>query len=407
MSNGLGNQVFEYGSIARVLFGIGAREQVGVEARNLTEGTNCLIITDPGVTKAHLTDEIVESLKREGFSVSICDKAEPEPSISAYKEVLGVARNEKPDIIIGVGGGSSLDTSKTVARALTNPGTLEEYVGKEFAKSGIPLITIPTTAGTAAEITPDAVVRLPDEKIKSCFFNTRATVAIVDPVMTLTLPLRLTAATGIDALSHAIESALSKRATPLTQAMALESIRLISENLRIATFDGSNLEARTNMAWATLIEGFSESNAGDVEAHAVAHVLGGYYQVHHGEACALALPYCMKYNLHVNVPILARIATAMDQSISGTPRDMSEKGIYSVYELNKEIGVYSSISDIEKADKGDIPELVHLYRSNPNITELFLESCCKRGVPSEAEATAFFEEMFDPVFELPRRRSIE
>lgn len=197
-------------------------------------------------------------------------------------------KKEKPDVIVGIGGGSSLDTSKTVARALINPGVLEEFINKEFPKPGVPLITITTTAGTAAEITPDSVVRLPDEKVKSCFYNTRATVAIVDPLMTLTLPKKLTAATGLDALSHAIESALSKIATPLTQVLALESIRLISENLRVVTFEGTNLEARTNMAWATLIEGFSESNAGDVEAHAVAHVLGGYYKVHHGEACAIA-----------------------------------------------------------------------------------------------------------------------
>lgn len=407
MSCGIGSQVFEYGSIARVLFGIGAREQVGVEARNLTGGTNCLIITDPGVTKAHLTDEIVESLKREGFSVSICDKVEPEPSISAYKAVLEVAKKENPDVIVGIGGGSSLDTSKTVARALINPGALEEFINKEFPKPGVPLITIPTTAGTAAEVTPDSVIRLPDEKVKSCFYNTRATVAIVDPVMTLTLPKKLTAATGIDALSHAIESALSKMATPLTEALALESIRLISENLRVATFEGTNLEARKNMAWATLIEGFSESNAGDVEAHAVAHVLGGYYKVHHGEACAIALPYCMKYNLPVNVPILARIAKAMDQSISGTPRDMAEKGIYSVYELIREVGVSTSISQIEKASKDDIPDLVHLYRTNPNITTIFFDNFIKRGVPTEIEATEFFEEMFEPVFELPRRRSVE
>lgn len=399
MSSGIGSQVLEYGSIARVLFGIGAREQVGVEARNLTEGTKCLIITDPGVAKAHLADEIGESLKCEGFSVSICDEVEPEPSISAYKAVLEVAKKEKPDVIVGIGGGSSLDTSKTVARALINPGVLEEFINKEFPKPGVPLITIPTTAGTAAEITPDSVVRLPDEKVKSCFYNTRATVAIVDPLMTLTLPKKLTAATGLDALSHAIESALSKIATPLTQALALESIRLISENLRVATFEGTNLEARTNMAWATLIEGFSESNAGDVEAHAVAHVLGGYYKVHHGEACAIALPYCMKYNLPVNVPILARIAKAMDQSISGTPRDMAKKGIYSVYKLIREVGVSTSISQIEKASKEDIPDLVHLYRTNPNITTIFFDNFIKRGIPTEMEATEFFEEMFEPVFD--------
>lgn len=401
MSSGINSQVFEYTSIARILFGINAQQQVGVEAQKLTEGRKCLIITDSGVAKAHLIDGIEVSLKKAGFTVSICDEAEPEPTIPDYKKVLEIAKGEKPDILIGVGGGSSLDTSKAVARALTNPGTLEEYLGKEFPGPGIPLITIPTTSGTGAEVTPDAVVLLPEEKVKTCFFNTRAAMAIVDPTMTLTLPPRLTAATGLDALSHAIESALSKIATPLTQAVALESIRLVSENLRIATFEGSNLEARTNMAWATLLEGVSESNAGDVEGHAVGQLLGGYYRIHHGEACAIGLPYCMKHNLPVNVPILARIAKAMDPSISGTPRDMAEKGTYAVHELIEELRVPSSISHIERASKDDLPELVHLYCSSPNIATLFLENFSKRGIPSEAEATAFFEDMFEPSFSIP------
>jgi alcohol dehydrogenase len=214
----------------------------------------------------------------------------------------------------------------------------------------------------------------------------------------------LTAATGIDALSHAIESALSKIATPLTHALALESIRLISNSLRAATLDGSNLEARTTMAWATLMEGFSESNAGDVEGHAVAHLLGGYYQVHHGEACGIALPYCMKHNLPVNTPILARIAKAMDEDLTGTQGELAEKGILAVQELIQEVGAPGSIADIKEASKADIPELVALYCTHPDITEI-LELFAKRGVPSEAEATEFFEEMFEP-FSLASRSPV-
>ena len=224
--------------------------------------------------------------------------------------------------------------------------------------------------------------------------------AIVDPTLTLSLPPRLTAATGLDALSHAIESALSKIATPLTHALALESIRLISENLRTAVSNGNDLEARTNMAWATLMEGFSEGNAADVEGHAIAHVLGGYYPVHHGEACAIALPFCMKYNLPVNTPILARIARAMDDSISGSPEEIAVKGIHAVCKLIDDVGGPTRISNIPEARKNDIPEMVHLYLTNPNITEFF-EEWCKREMPTEAEATALFEDMFEPEFRLP------
>jgi alcohol dehydrogenase len=402
MSGEMSSQIFEYESINRVLFGPDARKQTGTEARNLTGGKNALIITDAGVVKAGLIDDIEASLTNAGFAVSICATVAPEPAVSDYEAVLEVAITSTPDVLIGVGGGSSMDVSKVVACGLTNPGSLQDYVGGEFTTPGLPLITIPTTAGTAAEVTPDAVVRLPDEKVKSGFVGVRASVAIVDPTLTLSLPPRLTAATGLDALSHAIESALSKIATPLTQALALESIRLVSENLRTAVSNGSDLEARTNMAWATLIEGFSEGNAADVEGHAVAHVLGGYYHVHHGEACAIALPYCMKYNLPVNTPILARIAGAMDDYISGAPEEMAEKGIHAVRKLIDDVGGPTRISDIETASKNDIPEMVHLYRTNPNIVEFF-EEWCKWEMPTEAEATALFEDMFEPEFNLSRQ----
>lgn len=389
-------RLITYSSIGRVLFGVNAVEHVGPEASRLAKGRKCLIITDAGIVKAGLLSRIEASLKQSGFSVTVCDKAQPEPSLSAYEAVLEIARQAGPDVIVGVGGGSSLDVSKAVARGLTNPKPLAEYVGREFDEDGVPLITIPTTSGTAAEVTPDAVVRLPDEKVKSSFFNTRATVAIVDPTLVLSLPARVTAATGVDALSHAVESALSKAATPLTQALALESIRLISENLRVATFEGSNLEARTNMAWATLIEGFSESNAGDVEGHAVAHVLGGNYRVHHGVACGIALPYCMKYNLPVNVPILARIADAMDPNITGSPRAKAEQGIHAVYQLIQEVGMPTSLADIEGASREDIPRLARQYVTHPAITGM-LDLFARRGVPSEAEATRFLGEMFEPL----------
>lgn len=387
-------QLFEHSFIGDVLFGVNAVERVGERAASIVEGRNSLIVTERGIVEAGLTERIQVSLEAAGFYVAVCDKAVPEPTMVAYQDVLDVANEQKPDLLVGVGGGSSMDVAKTVARALTNPRPLEEYLGKEFEEEGVPLITIPTTSGTGAEVTPDAVILLPERKVKSVFLNARAALAIVDPTMTLTLPPRITAATGVDALSHAIESALSKIASPLTQALALESIRLVSENLRIATFEGSNLEARTNMAWATLIEGLSESNAGDVEAHAVGHLIGAYYRIHHGVACGIGLPYCMMYNLPVNTSILARIAQAMNPSITGTPREMAEQGIGAVYELIEEIGCPTSISDIEGACEEHIPELARLYCTEPDIVEI-LELFAKRGVPTEDEAVAFFEEIWE------------
>jgi alcohol dehydrogenase class IV len=393
--------LYEFHAIGRVLFGVGAADKVGDEAAALTAGRRCLIITDPGIVAAGLLERITAALDQAGFAVQVYAAVEPEPTMETYQATLLAARRARPDLLVGVGGGSSLDISKVVARAMCREAGpqfgsgagLEQFVGQPFEGGGLPLITVPTTAGTGAEVTPDAVVLRPEERVKSCFLNVRASVAVVDPSLTLTLPARLTAATGIDALSHAIESALSKTATPLTQALALEAIRLISANLRQATFEGSNLVARTNLAWATLIEGFSESNAGDVEGHCVAHVLGGFYRVHHGTACGIALPACMAYNLPVNTPILARIGRALDEELAGSPRELAEGGIAAVWELLDDLGLPTTIGEIAGASRDDIPELARLYRTHPDIVEM-LEIFTRRGVPSEEEAMRFFEEMF-------------
>ena len=388
--------IYEYGGIGRYIFGVNASQQVGSEAKMLTDGRNCLIITDPGVAKVGLVDGVKSSLEKEGFHVDICAEVLPEPTVASIKAIVDVARDKKADILIGVGGGSSMDTAKATARALTSPGSLEDYIGQEFPTEGIPIITIPTTAGTAAEVTPDCVIRLPEERVKGVFGNVRARTAVVDPTMTLKLPPRLTAATGIDALAHAVESALSKLATPFTHAVAMESIRLICDNLRKATFNGSDLETRAKMSWATLIEGFSEGNAGDVEAHAIGHIIGPYYGIHHGEACGIALPYCMEFNLPVNEDVLARIAEAIDKKTVNLPaRKAAEVGICTVKGLIEGVGLPSKLADVKGADKKDIPKLVELYQNNPNIAEVF-GPFMKRTATRE-EITEMFENMFNGV----------
>lgn len=390
------NTIHEYEGISRYIFGINAVKQVGTEAKELTEGRNCLIITDPGVKKAGLVDKVKAPLEKEGFHADVYAEVVPEPTLASAKAVIEIARDKKSDILIGLGGGSSMDTAKVASGALASPGSLDDYIDGEFPTEGIPVITIPTTSGTGAEVTPDCVLRLPEQRVKTCFGNARAKVAIVDPTMVLKLPPRLTAATGMDALSHAIESALAKLATPFTHALALESIRLISENLRKATSNGSDLEARTKMSWATLVEGFSEGNAGDVEAHGIGHITGPYYGIHHGEACGIALPYCMEFNLPVSEAILARIAEAMDKKLANLPaREAAEKGICAVKQLIEDIGLPSKLAGVKNASIKDIPELVELYQSNPNIVDI-LEGYTKR-VATREEVTELFENMFNGV----------
>jgi alcohol dehydrogenase len=283
---------------------------------------------------------------------------------------------------------------------LTNPGNLKEYLEKPWSKPSIPVITIPTTAGTGAEVTPAGVIILPEERVKGWFNGVQATVAIVDPLMSLTMPPKLTAATGIDALSHAIESALSTEAFPLTRTLAIEAIKLISRNLRRATYHGNDLEARYNMALAALLAGLSEGNAGDIEAHAIAHVIGAFYQIPHGIACGIALPYVMEYNLPVNEETLAHLASVMGEDTSGLSlREAAYKGIYATKELIEDVGLPVALKGVEGVDRKDIPEIVELFKTSPRIAAFF--NFCKRKM-TEENAIRLFEKMWNGMLGKPK-----
>lgn len=385
--------IYTFSSIEKVLFGINAVAQLATEIKRLNVGKRGLIISDSGIRKAGLIEKVLKHLD-EQFYVEIYDETASEPTIESVQDAADYAREIKPDFIIGVGGGSSMDTAKIVGKALTNPGDLRLYLNKGFRKAGVPVIAIPTTAGTGAECTPDAVVALPEEKVKYWFDDVRAKIAIVDPLMTLTLPPHLTAATGIDALSHAIESALSVSAFPLTQTLALGAIKLISENIRTATYNGNDVKARYSMALAALMAGFSEGNAGVVEAHAIAHTIGAYYHIHHGLACGIALPYAMQWNLPVNLNILAQISTAIDEETRRLPiYKAAQKGIYAVKKLLEDLNLPTSLSMIEGADRKDLSEIAEILTENPRAYPAFAENC-KRKMSKE-DIKKFLEKMWE------------
>ena len=386
--------VYTFSSIEKVLFGIDAVAQLGAEANQLDVDKHCLIITDSGVEKAGLVEKVSKPLRKEGFHVEIYSKALPEPTVESVQEAADYARKAKVDFVVGLGGGSSMDTAKVVGRALTNLGDIRQYFDGGWKEVGVPVVAIPTTAGTGAEFTSESVVSLAEEKVKYWFDDVRAKVAIVDPMMTLTLPPRLTAATGLDALSHAVESALAVYAFPLTQVLAFESIRLISRNLRRATSHGDDLEARYNMSLATLMEAFSEGNAGDVEAHAFAHTVGAFYHFHHGMACGIALPYAMEWNIPVSLDVLVRIADAMGEDVKGVSlREAAYKGIYAVKKLLEDLNLPTSLGMVKGADKRDLGEIVEILAENPRAYPAFAEYCKRKMTKEDVEK--FLERMWE------------
>src|SRR5439155_26752085 len=259
----------------------------------------------------------------------IYDQVEPEPSVTSVKRAFTAAQAGAPgggayDLLVGVGGGSAMDTAKGVSLRSANPGPIQQYFGVELVPArGLPMIQVSTTAGTGSEITPNAIFDDTERRLKAGIVSLHlfAGAAIVDPDLTLGVPPAVTAASGLDALTHAIESYVAVKATPHTDLYALEAIRLVGANLRAAVARGSDRTARFGQALASFYAGISITNAGTGLCHAMAYPLGSAYHVPHGMSNALLLPAVLEYNLPADLPKFARIAEALGEPVAGlSPR---------------------------------------------------------------------------------------
>lgn len=277
----------------RILFGFGAVEKTGAEAQ-LLKAKKVLIITDQGVIQAGLLETVEKSLQAAGLPFAIFDGVEPDPRIEVVEKSVEKAKKEGIDLIIGFGGGSSLDIAKVTSILLTNSGKIDGLFGIDLVPNpGIPVILVPTTAGTGSEVTPIAILSDTKEKLKKGIVSPFLfpEVAIVDPRLTIGLPPSVTAFTGMDALTHAIEAYASINATALTDLFAFRALELISQNIRVAYANGENLAARSNMMEGSLLAGIAFANAGVGAAHAFAYPLGGEFHLAHGLTNTLMLPY--------------------------------------------------------------------------------------------------------------------
>lgn len=272
------------------------------EVRSIVESykvKRLMILADPGVIEVGIVENLKEQLKGGGIEYKIYSNVVPELPLNSGNEALQTLKDYNAELVIGIGGGSTLDVAKAIAVLHNNEGKIEEYLNlsgtKKLKSKGLPKILIPTTSGTGAEVTDIAVFSLEDTKDVITHEYLLADVAIVDPKLTYSLPSRITAATGVDALTHALEAFVSVNATPLTETLSLEAIRKISTSLRTAVWNGTNEEARRNMAWGSLMAGLSFYNAGVAGVHALAYPLGGLFKIPHGEANAMLLPYIFDY----------------------------------------------------------------------------------------------------------------
>ena len=287
-----------------------------------------LIVTDKGLVKIGTAGKVTAVLDDAGIDYLIYDGVEPNPTTRIISEALDFFQKSGCGAIIAIGGGSPIDVAKAVSILAVNGGKIQDYNGvNKSKKHGTPVIAVNTTAGTGSECTRAFVVTDEESKTKMLMVDTNCLshLALNDPMLMVGMPPSLTAATGIDALTHAIEAYICNTHTPFTDALALEAIRLVCGALREAVRDGSNMDARTDMCWAEYMAGLSFSNAGLGLVHGIAHQLGGFYNIPHGLANAIMLPRVLEFNRPYCMGRLAQIAQAMGEKVDESTVDEASK----------------------------------------------------------------------------------
>lgn len=331
-----------------VITGPGASDNVGEQAQRLG-ATRTLIVTDPGIAQIGYADKVSQHLHAAGIGATLFSDVTPEPTLQNVTDGLKQYRDESCDVIVSIGGGSAIDCGKGIAMKLTNSGDFADYMGMDkIPNPGAPLIAIPTTGGTGSEVSKVTVITDTERNVKMMLSSPflLARVAIVDALLSLTTPPHLTAAVGVDALTHAIEAYISKRAQPITDALSLKAVSMISGSLRQAWADGSNVPARTDMMLGASIAGMAFSNASVALVHGMSRPLGAYFHIHHGLSNAVLLLDVMEFSV-VGAPArFADIARAMGEPVDGlSPMQQADAAISAVERL---------VTDIQMPRLGDI-----------------------------------------------------
>ncbi len=302
-----------------------------------------LVVTDKGLMKIGTAGKVTAVLDEAKIDYVIYDGVQPNPTVAIVNEAFAFYNEKQCGAIIAIGGGSPIDVAKAVSILSANGGRIQDYNGvNKSKKHGAPIIAVNTTAGTGSECTRAYVVTDEEAKSKMLMVDTNCLshLALNDPILMVGMPPSLTAATGIDALTHAIEAYICNTHTPYTDALALEAIRLISGALREAVRDGSDMDARTDMCWAEYMAGLAFSNAGLGLVHGIAHQLGGYYNIPHGLANAIMLPRVLEYNRIYCMSRLAAVAQAMGEKVDNlSVDDASKQAIEAVRRLIKDVKI--------------------------------------------------------------------
>ncbi|MFZ5645418.1 MAG: iron-containing alcohol dehydrogenase [Bacillota bacterium] len=345
----LGEQVFGYFIPTVNLMGVGAHKEIPAQVKGLG-GTNVLIVTDAFLGRpGGMADDIKAMIEAEGIKVTVFAGAEPNPTDINVHDGLKVYQECGADMILSLGGGSSHDCGKGIG-LVANGGHIRDYEGiNKSTKPMPPFIAVNTTAGTASEMTRFCIITNTSNHVKMAIVDWRVTpnVAINDPLLMVGMPPALTAATGMDALTHAVEAYVSTIATPVTDSAALMAIKLISENLRNAVANGQNMVARDKMAYAEFLAGMAFNNASLGYVHAMAHQLGGFYNLPHGVCNAILLPHVEGFNLIACPERFVDIAKAMGENVDGlSVREAADKALAAIKKLSSDVGIPAGLTEL-------------------------------------------------------------
>ncbi|SDO49744.1 iron-containing alcohol dehydrogenase [Desulforhopalus singaporensis] len=344
-------EVYGYFIPSVTLVGVGAAKEIPVKIAALG-GKKPLIVTDKGIVSAGIAKQITDLLDQAGMKYVVFDETIPNPTDTNVHDGVDVYKKNDCDSLITLGGGSAHDCGKGVGLVIANGGKIQDFEGVDKSTNAMPpYVAVNTTAGTASEMTRFCIITDTARKVKMAIVDWRVTpgIAIDDPMLMVGMPPALTAATGMDALTHAVEAYVSTIATPMTDSAAEKAIELIAKHLRPAVANGSDIEAREGMCYAQYLAGMAFNNASLGHVHAMAHQLGGFYDLPHGECNAILLPHVSNFNLIAKMERFAKIAELMGENTAGlSPREAAELALVAIRKLSADIGIPAGLIELGK-----------------------------------------------------------
>jgi alcohol dehydrogenase len=336
---------------AKIRFGVGISKNIA-EICSEFDAKKVFVVTDSMIIKTNILDTIKESFEKAGMPYEIYSDVVPDPAIETVDAIAETLRKSGANVVVAVGGGSPIDAAKAICILQSNEGSIRDYLfggSKTVMNPSMTLLCIPTTAGSGSEMTASAVITDNQNQIKLSVTHDYIVpkVALIDPLLHVGMPGFITATTGIDALTHAIEAYVSLNASPVSDAMALQAMRMIGKNLRNAVANGNDIEARSNMAVASSIAAVAFFNGGLGVVHGISQAMGGVAHVAHGVANSLILPYAMERNVVGNLEKFKEIAIALGENVDGLSlREAADKAPAAVFKLARDTQVPMKLCEI-------------------------------------------------------------